>query len=62
MIEALEDVHRFVVGRVGKALEPLKAGLASFVEREIKAAIAASKTLGFSERSLVSAIRDWRNK
>src|SRR5665647_742947 len=90
--------------RVGKALELLKAGLAPFVEREIKSAIAANtismakvkefvddpklgnksitewdaaallklmwetwndvfrKTLGFSERSLVSEIRDWRNK
>ncbi|MDG4594393.1 MAG: Swt1 family HEPN domain-containing protein [Candidatus Contendobacter sp.] len=90
--------------RVGKALEQLKAGLAPFVEREAKAAIAAGtlspqkvkgfvddpllankridewdvsallrlmwetwnevfrKTLGFSERSLVSEIRDWRNK
>ncbi len=90
--------------RVGKALEHLKAGLAPFVGREIKAAISAhsltmdkvrsfvedpmlankpieqwdvspllklmwdswnevfKKTLGFSERSLVSEIRDWRNK
>ena len=90
--------------RVGKALELLKAGLAPFVEREVKSAIAANalsmqkvksfvddpmlasksigewdaaallklmwdtwnevfkKTLGFSERSLVSEIRDWRNK
>lgn len=90
--------------RVGKALEHLKAGLAPFVDREIKDAIANSsvsmqrikeflddpiltkksigewdasalikimwdtwnevfrKTLGFSERSLVSEIRDWRNK
>jgi predicted AAA+ superfamily ATPase len=90
--------------RVGKALEFLKAGLGPFVDREIKAAIAANtlsmkkvrgfvddpnlankgivewdaaallklmwetwnevfrKTLGFSERSLVSEIRDWRNK
>lgn len=90
--------------RVGKALELLKAGLAPFVEREIKAAIAANglsmqkvrsfvddpnlanksiaewdaaallklmwetwnevfrKTLGFADRSLVSEIRDWRNK
>jgi len=90
--------------RVGKALEQLKAGLAPFVEREIKSAIATNtismqrvksfvedpilanksigewdaaalvklmwetwndvfrRTLGFSERSLVSEIRDWRNK
>ncbi|WP_420474276.1 Swt1 family HEPN domain-containing protein [Noviherbaspirillum sp. ST9] len=90
--------------RVGKALEQLKMGLAPFVEREVKAAIAANalsmqrvrgfvddpilakkgiaewdvaallklmwetwnevfrKTLGFSDRSLVSEIRDWRNK
>jgi len=90
--------------RVGKALELLKTGLGPFVEREIKAAIAANtlsapkvkgfvddpilanksigewdaaallklmwetwnevfrKTLGFAERSLVSEIRDWRNK
>lgn len=90
--------------RVGKALEQLKAGLAPFVEREVKAAIAANalsmqkvkgfvddpllankripewdasallklmwetwnevfrKTLGFADRSLVSEIRDWRNK
>ena len=90
--------------RVGKALDLLKAGLGSFVGREIKAAITANgismekvrsfaedpilgkkpieewdaagllklmwetwnevfrKTLGFSERSLVSEIRDWRNK
>ena len=90
--------------RVGKALEHLKFGLAPFVDREIKDAIASSslsmqrikeflddpilakksigewdasalikimwdtwnevfrKTLGFSERSLVSEIRDWRNK
>ena len=90
--------------RVGKALEQLKAGLAPFVDREIKDAIASNsvsmqrikeflddpilakknisdwdasalikiiwdtwnevfrKTLGFSERSLVSEIRDWRNK
>ena len=90
--------------RVGKALDQLKKGLASFVEREIEAAISANtlsinrardfaedpmlankrisewdvspllklmwetwnevfrKTLGFSERSLVSEIRDWRNK
>ncbi|PIV89446.1 MAG: AAA+ family ATPase [Hydrogenophilales bacterium CG17_big_fil_post_rev_8_21_14_2_50_63_12] len=90
--------------RVGKALELLKTGLAPFVEREIKSAIAANalsmqkvkgfvddpilagkpigewdaaallklmwetwnevfrKTLGFAERSLVSEIRDWRNK
>lgn len=90
--------------RVGKALELLKTGLAPFVEREIKDAIAANglsiqkvrgfvddpilankaiaewdasalikmmwetwnevfkKTLGFPERSLVSEIRDWRNK
>ncbi len=90
--------------RVGKGLELLKAGLAPFVEREIKTAIAANslsmqkvkgfvddpiltnkgigewdvaallklmwetwnevfrKTLGFAERSLVSEIRDWRNK
>ena len=90
--------------RVGKGLEQLKAGLAPFVEREIKSAIASNtvsmqsvkgfvddpklanksmalwdaaallklmwetwndvfrKTLGFSERSLVSEIRDFRNK
>lgn len=90
--------------RVGKALELLKAGLGPFVDREIKAAIAANalsmqkvksfvddpmlankgiiewdsaallklmwetwnevfrKTLGFADRSLVSEIRDWRNK
>ncbi len=90
--------------RVGKALELLKAGLAPFVEREIKSAIAANsmsmarvrefaddpklgnksisewdaaallklmgdtwndvfrRTLGHSERSLVSEIREWRNK
>jgi hypothetical protein len=90
--------------RVGKALELLKTGLGPFVEREIKAAIAAKtlsmakvkgfvddpilanksigewdaaallklmwetwnevfrKTLGFAERSLVSEVRDWRNK
>ncbi len=90
--------------RVGKALELLKTGLAPFVEREIKSAIAANtlslqkvegfvddpllanksigewdaatllkrmwetwnevfrKTLGFSERSLVSEIRDWCNQ
>lgn len=90
--------------RVGKALELLKTGLGPFVEREIKAAIAANtlsmakvkgfvddpilankaivewdaaallklmwetwnevfrKTLGFAERSLVSEVRDWRNK
>ena len=90
--------------RVGKALELLKIGLGPFVDREIKAAIAANslsmqkvksfvddpmlankgivewdaaallklmwetwnevfrKTLGFADRSLVSEIRDWRNK
>lgn len=90
--------------RVGKALDLLKTGLAPFVEREVRAAIAANalsmqrvksfvedpllankgigewdaaallklmwetwndvfrKTLGFAERSLVSEIRDWRNK
>lgn len=90
--------------RVGKALELFKTGLAPFVAREIKAAIAANsismekvrgfaedpilgkkpieewdasglvklmwetwnevfrRTLGHSERSLVSEIRDWRNK
>lgn len=90
--------------RVGKALDLLKAGLGPFVDREIKAAIAAKtlsmqkvrgfvedpnlasksigewdaapllklmwetwnevfrQILGFSERSLVSEIRDWRNK
>ena len=90
--------------RVGKALEFLKAGLGPFVDREIKAAVAANtlslqkvrgivddpmlankgtaewdaaallklmletwnvvfrKTLGLAERSLVSEIRDWRNK
>ena len=90
--------------RVGKALELVKAGLAPFVEREVKSAIAANtismakvreflddpklgsksitewdaaallklmwetwndvfrKTLGFADRSLVSEIRDWRNK
>ncbi|MGB4226559.1 MAG: Swt1 family HEPN domain-containing protein, partial [Candidatus Dechloromonas phosphoritropha] len=90
--------------RVGKTLELLKSGLAPFVEREIKAAIAANslsmqkvrafvddpilanktmgewdvaallklmwetwnevfrRTLGFADRSLVSEIRDWRNK
>ena len=90
--------------RVGKALDLLKGGLAPFVEREVRAAIAANalsmqrvksfvedpllankgigewdaaallklmwetwndvfrKTLGFAERSLVSEIRDWRNK
>jgi predicted AAA+ superfamily ATPase len=90
--------------RVGKALEFLKGGLAPFVEREVKGAIAANglsmqkvkgfiddpmlanksigewdvaallklmwetwnevfkKTLGFSARTLVSEIRDWRNK
>lgn len=90
--------------RVGKSLEFLKAGLAPFVEREIKSAIETNsisiqrikeyaedpilakknisewdasalikimwdtwndvfrRTLGFAERSLVSEIRDWRNK
>ncbi|MEO8411712.1 MAG: Swt1 family HEPN domain-containing protein, partial [Propionivibrio sp.] len=90
--------------RVGKALDQLKAGLAPFVAREVKAAIAAHalslprvkgfvddpilanksiedwdasalvklmwetwndvfrKTLGYSARTLVSEIRDWRNK
>jgi len=90
--------------RVGKALDLLKIGLGPFVEREIKAVIAAKtlsmakvkgfvddpilanksigewdaaallklmwetwnevfiKTLGFAERSLVSEVRDWRNK
>jgi predicted AAA+ superfamily ATPase len=90
--------------RVGKALDILKAGLAPFVEREIKSAIASNtismarvrefvddpklgnksitewdaaallklmgdtwgdvfrRTLGHSERSLVSEIREWRNK
>ena len=90
--------------RVGKALDLLKTGLAPFVEREIKSAIATNtismqrvrgfvedpilanksigqwdaaaliklmwetwndvfrRTLGFAERSLVSEIRDWRNK
>ena len=90
--------------RVGKSLELLKAGLGPFVEREIRAAVAANslsmakvkgfvddpilankgigewdaaallklmwetwnevfrKTLGHAERSLVSEVRDWRNK
>jgi hypothetical protein len=75
--------------RVGKALELLRAGLAPFVERELKSAyedrataqgarfmgedrLLASKsisdwdvfrkTLGPAERSLVSELRDHRNK
>lgn len=90
--------------RVGKALELLKTGLAPFVEREIKSAVAVNtlsmarvkgfvddpklanksildwdaaallklmgetwndvfrRILGHSERSLVSEIREWRNK
>jgi len=89
--------------RVGKALELLRAGLAPFVERELKSVyrgrLAAEvarllgddrinagretaqwdvaallkvmwdawnevfrRTLGFAERSLVSELRDWRNK
>ena len=90
--------------RVGKSLELVKAGLGPFVEREVKAAVAANalsmakvrgfvedpmlanksigewdaaallklmwetwnevfrKTLGFADRSLVSEIRDWRNR
>jgi hypothetical protein len=90
--------------RVGKSLELLKAGLGPFVDREVRAAVAANalsmakvrgfvedpmlanrtipewdasallklmwetwndvfrRTLGHAERSLVSEIRDWRNK
>ena len=85
--------------RVGKAMELLRDGLAPFVEREVKAKVAARtirrlaedsnltkkpvsawdasgllklmwgtwndvfrQTLGFSERSLVSELRSWRNK
>ena len=90
--------------RVGKSLELLKAGLGPFVDREVRAAVAANalsmakvqgfvedpmlankgigdwdaaallklmwetwnevfrKTLGHAERSLVSEVRDWRNK
>src|SRR5690606_19542633 len=90
--------------RVGKALDLLRAGLAPFVDREVKEGIRTGKvnmetirrfaedpllaekpiaewdvspllklmwdtwndvfrsTLGFAERSLVSELRDWRNK